>query len=148
MNSFLRLLRLDFLPHSADAGLLVLRLWIGLSLLLLHGWPKLKGFEQMSAKFPDPLGIGSPASLGLTIFAEALCSVLLVLGLFTRGAAAVQAILMSVAFFMVHKGSLAPGPGSGELAFIYLAAFVALFVAGGGRFSLDGKGRARTARDR
>src|SRR4051794_23580498 len=59
----LRLLQLDLLPRSVDAGLLVLRLWLGLSLLLLHGWSKLSGFSQMSAKFPDPLGIGSPTSL-------------------------------------------------------------------------------------
>ena len=33
---------------------------------------------------------------------------------------------------MVHKTI-----GSGELAFIYLAGYVALLIAGGGKFSLD-----------
>jgi putative oxidoreductase len=45
---------------------------------------------------------------------------------------------MSVAFFLVHKMAL-KGPGSGELAFTYLAAFVVLLLAGPGRFALDAK---------
>lgn len=136
---FIPTLRLDFLPRSSDFALLVLRLWIGLSLLLLHGWAKLTGFSKMSGKFPDPLGIGSSTSLGLAVFAEVACAILIVLGLFTRLAALAQAILMTVAFCMVHKASLAAGPGSGELAFLYLAAFVTLFIAGPGRYALDGK---------
>lgn len=134
----LRFLQLDSLPRSTDAGLLVLQLWLGLSLLLLHGRFKLAGFSEMSGKFPDPLGVGSTLSLGMAVFSEVVCSVLLVLGLFTRGAAAALAITMSVAFFLVHKGALS-GPQSGELAFIYLAGFVVLLVAGAGRFSLDAK---------
>jgi putative oxidoreductase len=142
--NILRLLQLDFLPRSVDAGLLVLRLWLGLSLVSLHGWSKLMGFSEMSGKFPDPLGVGSPISLGMAVFAEVVCAVLLALGLFTRGAAAVLAITMAVAFALVHKSALS-GPGSGELAFIYLAAFATLFIAGAGRFSVDATlgGRAK-----
>jgi len=133
-----RLLLLDFLPRSTDAGLLVLRLWLGLSLVGLHGWSKLVGYSGMSGKFPDPLGIGSPASLGLAILAEVVCSILIVLGLCTRVAAAVLVINMATAFLMVHKLALS-GQGSGELAFIYLAGWVTLLVAGAGRFSFDAK---------
>jgi putative oxidoreductase len=137
MNNFLRLLQLSFLPHSIDAGLLVLRLWIGV-MMFTHGWQKLRGFSEMSAKFPDILGIGSTPALALAVFAEAGCSILLALGLFTRFAAATLAITMGVAFFMAHKGALT-GPGNGELAFIYLGVFVALLIAGAGRSSLDAK---------
>lgn len=146
MKTFLKLLRLDFLPRSADGALLVLRLWAGLTMLLLHGWAKLTGFNQMSDKFIDLLGIGSKASLALAIFSEFFCSILLVLGFCTRFAALSLGITMGVAFFKAHSMTL-KGPGSGELAFIYLAIFFALFVAGGGRFSLDGKsgGKAKTA---
>jgi putative oxidoreductase len=141
----LRLLQLDFLPRSADAGLLVLRLWLGLSLLLLHGWRKLTGFSEMSGKFPDPLGVGSPMSLAMAVFGEVICALLVALGLFTRGAAAVLAITMATAFFLVHKGVLS-GPNSGELAFVYLAGWITLFITGAGRFSLDAKlgGRGST----
>jgi len=106
-----KLLQLGFLPRSTDAGLLVLRLWLGLSLLLLHGWTKLTNFSDMAGKFPDPIGFGSSASLALAVFAEVACALLIVAGLFTRAAALTQTILMSVAFFVVHKGALA-GPSS------------------------------------
>ncbi|MBA4150762.1 MAG: DoxX family protein [Verrucomicrobia bacterium] len=133
-----KLLRLDFLPHSADAGLLVLRLWLGLSMLFLHGWSKVTDFSAMADQFPDPIGLGSRTSLVLAAFAEAICSALIVLGLFTRFAAIVLAINMATAFFLVHKSALT-GPNSGELAFLYLAGWVTLLVAGPGRFSLDAK---------
>jgi putative oxidoreductase len=137
MNALMKLLRLDFLPSSADLGLLVLRLWLGLSLLILHGWAKLTGFPKLSKEFPDPLGVGSTASLALAVFAEVLCALLLALGLFTRFAALGLMVTMGVAFFLVHKASLEMGPGSGELAYIYLAGFVTVFIAGPGRFALD-----------
>jgi putative oxidoreductase len=50
---------------------------------------------------------------------------------------------MSVAFFLVHKMAL-KGPMSGEMAFIYLAGFVTVLLAGPGRFSVDGtSGKSR-----
>jgi putative oxidoreductase len=132
----MKLLQLNFLPRSADFALLLLRVWLGLMLLLNHGWEKLTTFSAHVDRFADPLGVGRPLSLSLTVFAEVVCSLLLVLGLWTRLAALVLAIQMSVAFLLVHQRVLA-GPGSGELAFIYLAGWAALFVAGGGRFALD-----------
>ena len=138
MNALLRIFRLDFIPASVDLGLLVLRLWLGLSLLLLHGWGKLSRFQEMSEKFADPLGIGTQASLGLAVFGEVIAAGLLIFGLFTRLAALSCATTMAVAFFLVHKMVL-KGPTSGELAFIYLAGFVTILIAGPGRFALDGK---------
>ena len=135
----LRLLQLDFLPRSADAGLFVLRVWLGLSLLFLHGSTKLAGFSEMAGKFPDPIGLGSRTSLILAIFAEVVCALSVAAGACTRAAALVLVIQMSVAFFVVHKASLAAGPGSGELAFVYLAGFVTLLIAGAGRFSIDAR---------
>ena len=116
----------------------VLRVWLGLTLLLNHGWAKLMTFNQMVGKFPDPLGVGQTTSLSLAVFAEVVCAALLVLGLFTRFAALVLVIEIGLAFLLVHHRALS-GPGSGELAFLYLAGFVALFLAGGGQFALDRK---------
>ena len=138
MRGFLRFLKLDFLPRSADCGLLALRLWLGLTLFLGHGWTKLSTFSTMAPKFADPLGIGKMPSLGLATFAEAFCAILIILGLFTRPAALVLAINMGVAFVMVHKQAF-KGPASGELAWLYLGGFVVLFLAGAGRFSIDTK---------
>jgi putative oxidoreductase len=137
MASVSRLLTLKFLPLWPDLSLLLLRVWFGGLLLLLHGWMKISMYGAMSQKFADPFGIGSPASLALSIFAEAICSSLIVVGLFTRFAALVCIINMTTAFVIVH-GSALTGPNRGELAFLYLGVFIALLLAGPGRFSLDG----------
>ena len=141
--NFIRLARLDFLPNSVDAGLLALRVWLGLSILCLHGWGKLVTFSEKSGSFPDPLGVGSKASLAMLLFGEVVCAALLAVGLFTRFSAAVLSFAMGVAFFVQHKGALS-GPSNGELAFVYLAGFVALFIAGGGRASIDASLGGRT----
>lgn len=138
-----KLLHLDFLPRSADLGLLVLRLTFGVGLLYLHGWGKLTDFGNLRAKFSDPLGIGSTPSLTLAVFVEVVCATLIAVGAYTRLAALFGVIMMSVAFFLVHGAKLS-GQGNGELAFTYLAAFAALFFAGAGRYSLDAKLGART----
>jgi putative oxidoreductase len=140
-----KVLALSFVPTSLDLGLLLLRLWFGLSLLILHGWPKLMGFSQMAGSFPDPLGVGSRVSLILALIGEVLCSVLLVLGLFTRAAALGGAITMGVAFAMVHQLTLR-GENSGELAYAYLGVFLALFLAGAGRFSMDGSNSVKAVK--
>jgi putative oxidoreductase len=119
-----------------DAGLLVLRVWLGLSMLLLHGWGKVENYAQLSQGFPDPLGVGTALSASLVIFAEVLCALLLAVGLAARLASIPLVVTMAVAFFVVHGGVLV-GEGNGEMAFIYLAGFVALLIAGPGRYSLD-----------
>ena len=138
MKSLLRFLQFNFIPRSPDFALLVLRVWLGLSMLVLHGWGKLTGFRGGASSFPDPLGVGSSLSMGMAVFAEVVCAALLVLGLATRFAALVLIILLVVAFATVH-GTRLTGPGNGEMAIIYLAGFLAIFLAGPGRLSVDGK---------
>jgi putative oxidoreductase len=129
-----------FIPSDdsdlTSMALLVARLWFGLAMLFNHGLDKLAHFNDIVGAFPDPLGLGQEASLVLVVFAEVLGSLLLAVGLLTRVAAAVLVIDMFVAFLMVHKTALT-GPHNGELAFLYLAGYVVLVIAGGGLFSLD-----------
>jgi putative oxidoreductase len=119
-----------------DVGLLVLRVWLGLAMLLLHGWGKLQGMADKAGSFPDPLGVGPAMSLNLVVFAEVLCALLLVVGLASRFALVPLVITMAVAFFVIHGGALS-GERSGEMAFLYLGGFLALLIAGPGRYSLD-----------
>jgi putative oxidoreductase len=105
-------------------------------MLLLHGWPKVQGMAEKSASFPDPLGVGSAMSLNLVVFSEVLCAILLVAGLAARFALIPLVVTMAVAFFVIHSGTLM-GEGNGEMAFVYLGGFVALLVAGPGRYSFD-----------
>ena len=138
MVLMMKFLQLNFLPRSADAALLLLRVWYGVSIFALFGLVKVKNFSAMARQFPDPLGLGSTPSFMLVVFAEAVCGPLLVLGLFTRVAALVTGFAMGVAFWMAHGAKLM-GEGNGLPAFLYLGAFATLFIAGGGKFSLDAK---------
>lgn len=119
-----------------NMALLVARLWLGLLMVFNHGLDKVGHFQDLLGTFPDPLGVGREASLILVILAEVGGALLLTVGLMTRIAAAVLVIDLFVAFLMVHKVALT-GQGSGELAFVYVAGYVFLLIAGGGLFSLD-----------
>lgn len=133
-----KFLRFEFIASSPDVALLVLRLWLGVTMLWLHGWGKLVALLSGKLSFLDPLGIGETPSFLLTILAEVGCSVLLVLGLYTRLAALVLAFTMGVAFFVVHSAKLS-GLNDGEKAWLYLAGYVVLVCAGAGKFSVDKK---------
>jgi putative oxidoreductase len=123
-------------PLWTNLALLLLRVWLGATILLNHGLGKLTDFGKLSGGFPDPFGLGHTASLALVVFAEFFAAGLLVLGLVTRFAGLVLSVNMAVAFLYAHKGALSGGH-SGELPFIYLAGFVTLLIAGGGSFSVD-----------
>lgn len=137
-------LRLSFPPISIDVGLLLLRLGLGSSMLVLHGWGKLMRLVDGNLAFRDPLGLGPVPSLVLAVFAEFFCSILLIVGWSTHIAALAGAVTMAVAFSAAH-GMRLTGEGNGELAFVYLIGYVGLFFAGGGRFSFDGQANLRRA---
>lgn len=118
-----------------DIGLLILRVGLGAFILIGHGWGKLAGFGELAGNFPDPIGLGSTASLVLAIFAEVLCALLIIIGLGTRFAAAPLLVTMLVAAFVVH----ADDPwNKKEFALLYAIPFLTLLFTGGGRFALDG----------
>ena len=122
------------LELSQSLGLLFLRVCIGLMMALGHGLGKFANFPQAAISFPDPLGVGHTLSMGLAIFAELLCSVLLVFGLFTRLAAVPLIITMLVAALIIHADD--PWQKK-EMALLYLVPFVTIFFAGPGNFSMD-----------
>ncbi len=115
-----------------QTGLLVLR--VGLSALMLtHGIPKLMNLFQGDMSFGDPLGIGSTLSFILVVFAEAICPILIILGLRTRLAAIPVIITMAVAAFIVHGDD----PFSSmEKALMYLVGFTTIALMGGGKYTI------------
>jgi len=108
----------------------VFRVLVG-ALFLQHGLQKLFG------------GLGGSASpllslMGLAGLIEFAVGLGLVFGVFTRLAAVGGALEMLVAYFMVHwPQGLVPLQNQGELALLYLAAFLALKVYGSGIWSLE-----------
>jgi putative oxidoreductase len=117
-----------------DLGLLVLRFSVGGMLLFAHGWEKLMNFSQLAPTFPNPLGLGSQASLGLTVFSEVFCSILVMLGVATRLTALPPLAMLGTAVVVVHGSD--PFPAK-EIAILYALPFLCLVISGPGRFSLD-----------
>lgn len=120
-------------PTSVSVMLLAFRLLFG-GVMMWHGITKMANYENLVSTFPNPLGLGSHLSLYLAIFAELFCSVGVIFGAFYRLALIPLIFTMIVAFFIIHHSQ--PFAAK-ELAFIYMVAFVILFVMGAGRFSLD-----------
>lgn len=123
-----------FSERNRDLGLLILRLGLGLFMFYGHGLGKvIRLFGDDPIQFADPFGLGPTASFALAAFAESLCAILVALGLMTRWALIPLIITMTVAYTR-HMGD---DFGQMEKALFYLVGFVALFLTGPGRYSLD-----------
>jgi len=122
-------------PLSSDLGLLFLRIVSG-AVMLTHGYPKFQKVLEGNLAFGDPIGIGQVPSLYLATFAEFLCAILVIIGLYTRLSLIPLIINMSVAFFIAHA---ADDFGTKEKSLLFLGMFIVIFFTGPGRFSIDNK---------
>ncbi len=113
-------------------GLLLLRV-VSASMLLYHGIQKIEILTMDTIAFSDPLGIGSVPSLILTLFAEVVCTILVIIGFKTRWFSVPIIIFMIVAAFVVHG---ADPFAVKEKALLYLVIFTTLFLTGGGKYVL------------
>ena len=88
-----------------DWGLLALRVGTA-GLMIPHGWSKMnkliRGLTGEGVEFYNWLGIGDTPSLILTVIGELIAPVLVLIGWKSRWGAALMAITMGVAAFMVH----------------------------------------------
>lgn len=109
---------------ATSVALLLLRIAFGGAMLIGHGWGKLLHFESTIQQFAN-MG-GGPAA-ALVVFAEVFCAAGLILGLLYRLSLIPLVINMLVAFFVAHT----------ELPLLYLAVFVALMIAGSGKYAAD-----------
>jgi len=117
-----------------DVILLAVRVFIGFA-MLSHGFPKLQMLlGGGKIEFFDFMGLGPQISLILTVFAEFACSILLILGLFTRISLGFLIFTMIIAAFIVHG---ADPFEKREMAFIYLSIYLMIMAFGPGKFSVD-----------
>lgn len=128
-----RFLGTRFTESKTNIAVFVLRLFAGL-LMAHHGYGKIVHFNEYSEKFMDFLYMGPKVSLMLVIGAEFLCSVLLIIGLFTQLSLIPLIITMGVAVFKAHGADVF---GEGEHGLLFLVIYVALFITGPGRYSID-----------
>ncbi len=120
--------------NQADLSILILR--VGISFFMLrHGHDKFYDFFVNGARdFPDPIGLGAVPSFLLTIFAEFICSILLVLGLFSRFALITLIICMLVISFILPDKIVIDDI---EHAVMFLIVYIAIFISGVGKYSVD-----------
>lgn len=125
-----------------DWALLVLRVAVGLGLFALHGWGKVKGAwghlvggeEWGFATGVAGMGFPFPRFFAfLSTLAESVGALLVAAGLWTRIAAAIVCVNMTVAVSRHLATDM-----RFELAALYLVVAVALVIAGAGRLSVDG----------
>lgn len=122
--------------YQPDLGLLLFRLFIGITMAFAHGMGKLPPNEQLiggvaAIGFPMPVIFAWMAAL--SEFLGGLC---LAAGLFTRYAAAFLGFTMAVAAFVVHSQDPFQ---TKEMALLYLFACVLFLFCGAGGYSLDRK---------
>jgi putative oxidoreductase len=124
-----------------DAARLILRIVLGV-LILLHGIAKIRhgvgGIEQML----EARGLPGILSWGVLV-GEVVAPLMLIAGWNARIGAALVAVNMLFAIFLVHMGQLAQVNDQGgwalELQGMFLFTAIALALLGPGRFSVNQK---------
>lgn len=127
-------------------GLLLIRLMIG-TLMAFYGYEKLSHFTEMAASDfwmnnVSFMGLSGKIPLALTIFAELVCSILLIIGLFTRYSLIVLLFCMGYIFLVIFPFSILNKGDNGQefnTAFVYFIIYLGLFFTGPGKYSLDYK---------
>ena len=121
-------------PLLLNIALLIIRVFVGFA-MISHGFPKLQLlFSGEEIKFYDFLGMGSKFTLTLVVFSEFVCSIFLILGLFTRISVVFLFITMIVAGFVVH---FADDFSKREISFLYLSLYTLFLTIGPGKYSVD-----------
>lgn len=117
-----------------EIALFLFRVSVSSFMFFGHGLGK---FEKLLSgseiKFSDPFGLGVTTSFYLAVFAEAISSIFIMAGLFTRINSLFLIVTMSVAAFIAH----ADDPFSGkEKALLFLVSYIFIFLVGPGKVSL------------
>ncbi len=128
------------MQNTAELGKLVLRTGLAV-LLLFHGISKLMNGLDPIAGMLAKAGI-PPALAYLALIGEVVAPALILIGLWTRLAACIVIINMTVAIFLVHTGqffTLSPTGGWAlELQAFYFITAIAVVLLGAGRYSVAG----------
>ncbi len=130
------LIFLDGLSRFSDASMLLLR-WLVGAFLVWGVWDNIVSAERMAEFQSFMTQFGFPAAgvlAPLSVYAQFLCGILFILGLFTRWAGLVLVFNFIVGFLMVH---LADDFRAQFPALILIATGLYFAANGGGRYALD-----------
>ncbi len=124
---------------SDDLGKLILRLTLGV-MMLFHGVAKITGGVAFIERLLQ--GVGLPGWIAYGVyFSEILAPLLLIVGWYSRVAAAIVAIEFGFILwlvrgrdvFVIHRG----GGWGLELEALYIAIILAVLLVGPGRFAIN-----------
>lgn len=131
-------IKMDWASAYGDWAPLFLRIAIGL-VFFMHGYQKLGMGVEGVAGFLGSLGFPAATFFAVVLIAvELIGGLALILGVWTRFAAALGVIVSVVALFSVHisKGFFISNGGY-EFILLILAVMLALTIAGAGKYSVD-----------
>ncbi|MFA5245201.1 MAG: DoxX family protein [Pedobacter sp.] len=129
-----KILKVNEATTATDIAVLIARIGIAI-LMLTHGLPKLMMLLSGGpVMFPPVFGMSPELSLALAVFAEVVCSILLLAGLGTRLVLIPLFVTMLIAALLIHS---ADPFAVKEPAILYSLVFGTLFFTGSGRYSLD-----------
>jgi putative oxidoreductase len=118
--------------------MLWLRVAALLPLFLKHGIEKIVNFSYMSQHFADPIGIGIYPTFIIAFISDAICSILVMLGICTRWVALFMFCSLFVGWSLRwHFMFWVRANWHGEMMVIYMAAIMAIVIVGPGKYSVD-----------
>ncbi|WP_175922822.1 DoxX family protein [Burkholderia latens] len=123
----------DLSSHATDLGLLFLRVSASVLLIVVHGLPKVLHYASEAAAIEDPFHLGRTLSILFAIFAEVVCPVFMIVGVYPRLAALPVMTVTLVALVFVHPDWPLR---DAQFAWMLLILFGTIAIAGAGRYAL------------
>lgn len=132
----------NWFERHREVGAIFIRLWVGWHLVYgtqdnVRNWERMLEFRDFLTQFGFPFPL---VSAHVSVYAQFICGLLYILGLFTRQAAVIMIGNFIIALTMVHLGD--PYPRA-ALAFAMLSASLFLLFNGPGAFALDNRLRRK-----
>jgi len=106
-KTLVRLWAVDENSKSTDVALLIIRIMVCACLFYHHGAEKFYDFHRLASRpYLDPVGIGVVPSIIFAGFSDGVCSILVLLGLFSRFAAFFLLICLNTVWWVMNYGLL------------------------------------------
>ncbi|MCU6432766.1 DoxX family protein [Undibacterium sp. Jales W-56] len=119
--------------QTPDLGLLFLRISGAILVLYVHGLPKLLHWQAELQHIDDPLHLGATLTLLCALFAEIVCPLFVILGLWTRLACLPFLFLLLVSMLLVHADWSVE---QGQFGWLLIVAFATIALSGPGKFAV------------
>jgi|GEM_PF-7136 len=117
-----------------DLALLFIRVAVSMSMIIVHGFKKVIDIHGTIEHIPDPLGIGNTASAIISIIANIVAPVFVILGYKARLATIPTLGVTLTGLILVHWGDpLAVR----DVPYLYSIVFLFILLAGPGKYSID-----------